>query len=122
MKITTLDGKEHEFKFGIGFVRAIDKVYTVEKEGFKFGVGLDLTLTKLISRDPVTLAEYLYNARKDSTLTREAIENLLDSLPNKEYEALYDAVIDEISKANATASKYKAVKANLQAAQKKNKK
>ena len=47
-----INGKEYEFKFGIGFVNEMDKRASVQAEnGVKFGLGIEVLVAKLKTWD-----------------------------------------------------------------------
>lgn len=43
----TVDGKVRELKFGIGFVRELDKIYCMKSDGLEYGMGLALAYPQL---------------------------------------------------------------------------
>lgn len=108
-----INGKDVEFKFGIRFLRELDKHYYMEKNDIKFGLGLDLSLTQILAGYPEYLATYLYCANKAMKVkvTQDDIDEYLESLDD--LEPIFDEVIKELSEGNATKSKVTAAQAAL---------
>lgn len=107
--VLTINGTDHELNFGVRFVRELDKKYYVESQGgIKFGTGIETRVPMLLTGDAVTLAEFIYTAldtdgKKKPTM--QDIDNYVDSV--EDIEALFDEVIEELKKQNATKMKMK---------------
>lgn len=68
MKIE-VNGKQHEVKFGIRFIRELDKKHTFKEDGFEIGIGVITVAEHLSIGDPVALADVLFAGTNDLTLT-----------------------------------------------------
>jgi len=100
--VLTINSKEYELNFGIGFLRETDKKYFVEKAGIKFGASMDLKIPYLLAGDTVTLSDVLYAATHalKSRPAQKDIDTYIDSA--EDIEALFEEVVDELKKSNAT--------------------
>lgn len=94
----TIDKKQYDFKFGVGFVRKLDENYGIKQNGIAFGFGLARVVPGLNSYDPAVLAEVLQCAAKQAiNLTK--IDDYLDDC--SDLEKVFETVLEEMSKANA---------------------
>lgn len=101
--ILNIKDKEYEIHFGMAFVRALDKKYNTKGAGgSQFGLGLEVAIPKVMSGDTITLAELLYEgtAAEKSRPTQKDIDEYIDNV--EDIETLFDEVIDELKKQNAT--------------------
>lgn len=110
MKIKIND-KEIELKFGVRFVRELDKLKGVSQNGIKFGMGLNRTVPTLLTYDPSALADVLYCAsyKADKRPTMAQIEDFIDDDEN--IETTFKDVLEALQQSNATKTLVK----NLQA-------
>lgn len=102
----TVNGTDYKIRFGIGFVRAMDEKYFVKTQtGIKFGMGLETKIPILLGGDPVTLAEFLYEGTctEEKRPSQEEIDDYLDTV--EDMNALFDEVVEELKKQNATKMK-----------------
>jgi len=102
----TMEGTEYQFNFNIRFMRAINKLAQVPVEGIpniKRDVGLQYTVARVIDKDVEALIDVLIAANSgfEPRLTEAVIENHIDNEAT-DIEALFDTVIDFLSKSNAT--------------------
>ncbi|HEL1262771.1 TPA: tail assembly chaperone [Streptococcus equi subsp. zooepidemicus] len=97
-----IKGKTHNIKFGTRFVAEMDKNHIAEREGMKFGAGLQSTVPFLFERNVVTLAEIIYTG----TITespRPSLNDIYDYIDEAEdIEKLFDDVLDELRQSNAS--------------------
>lgn len=98
----TINGNEQELHFGIGFVRELDNVAGVNKNGIQLGMGLTLTMPSLKSYNPAALSNVIYAA----TVTNSPrpglgdVDKYLESITSAdEIERIFDEVNEEINKA-----------------------
>lgn len=102
MKIVLKD-KEVELKFGVGFVRELDKLREIDNgKGIKFGAGLMLVLPMLKTLDPAALADVLLASAKATAkfkVSQSDVDNWVDEQAN--LEAVFDDVNEELTKSNA---------------------
>jgi hypothetical protein len=99
----TINGKEYRFRFGIGFVRKLDGKNSFEKSGIRFGMGLESEMPKLIMRDVVALSDLLYAANETETprIKQSELDGYIDN-KDTDIENLFDSVVTELKKSNAT--------------------
>lgn len=104
----TIKDKIYKFKFGIGFVRYMDGKSSINQNGVQFGVGLETLVPKLMSRDTVALSDSLYiaNRTENPRITADAVDDFIDD-ENTDVESLFEQVIEELKKSNATRLKVK---------------
>lgn len=94
----TIDKKQYDFKFCVGFVRKLDENYGIKQNGVPFGFGLARAIPGLNSYDPAVLAEVLQCAAKQAiNLTK--LDDYLDDC--QDLEKVFKTVLEEMSKANA---------------------
>ena len=98
-----INNKEVELKFGVKFVRELDKVAGLDVNGASFGMGLTKSIPALKTADPAVLADVIYSAAS----TNKAFRPSQDDVDNFIYdydgdlEKLFDDVTKEMSAANA---------------------
>jgi len=95
----TINGKEQELKFNIGFIRALNKVYTADMNGISFGMGLNMANVQLQQYDPSGLTEVIRAALKGKFKLEtidEAVE--LYAEENDGLGGLFEAIIEEMGK------------------------
>lgn len=117
----TINDVVYSFKFGIGFVREINKRDTREVEGMsrKQEIGLQMAVAGLIDEDPVALVDILDLANKTEKprVTRNALDSYIED-ESTDITALFAEVLDFLKTANATkttvAKILKAVEAEME--------
>lgn len=102
--ILAINGTDYRVKFGVGFIRELDKkYYTENKTGtVKYGLGIETQVPLLLTNDIVTLAEFLHlgTCAEKKRPTQEEIDDYIDNA--EDIEALFAEVIEELRKSNAT--------------------
>lgn len=101
--VLTINGTDYTEKFGIGFVRELDEKYFVKSQsGVKFGTGLETKIPMLLTNDVVTLSEFLYlgTCAEEKRPTQKEVDNYVDNV--EDIEAVFDEVLSELKKHNAT--------------------
>lgn len=100
--ILRIKDKEYNVHFGIKFIRELDKKYFLEEKGAKFGAGLELKVTALYNCDTVALSEILYlgTCTEKSRPSMDEIDEYIENCEN--LEGLFDEVLSELKKGNAT--------------------
>ncbi len=101
--VMTINGQDYPVRFGIGFVRELDKKYFVEsKSGVKFGYGLETEVPMLLTNDVITLAEVLYlsTCTEEKRPTQAEVDEYIDGVDD--IEALFAETLGELKKHNAT--------------------
>ncbi|CAK8054116.1 tail assembly chaperone [Eupransor demetentiae] len=103
----TINGTEHQFKFGMRFIRELDKTKEVDANGVKFGVGVEMGINRLVSmNDPEALEDILIsaNAAADEKLTVEEMDAYLED-DNTNIDELTEKVIDALLNSKFTSKK-----------------
>ena len=104
----TINDKKVELKFGVRFLRELDKIASVENSGIKFGMGLSRSILGLRAYDAAVLADVLY-AASYGKVGQATIDHYLDNC--EDLEKIFDDVIKEISESNAANLAVKKMKA-----------
>jgi hypothetical protein len=113
---------EYGVKFGIGFVRKLDEKYYVQNNtSVKFGLGVETQVPKLLTGDPVALSEFLYlgTCAEEKRPSQADVDEYLDDAEN--IDVLFDEVIEELRRSNATRAKLGELEANLKEEEEKEK-
>lgn len=101
--VVTINGTDYNVKFGIGFIRELDKKYfTQSQSGLKFGMGMEVKIPMLLTKDVITLAEFLHTGTctEEKRPTQKEIDEYIDSVES--IESLFEEVVEELKKQNAT--------------------
>ena len=113
----TINDVVYQFKFGLGFVREINKkVSKTDGNNAKQELGLQYAVAGLIDEDPLALVDILDLANK--TEKPRVTRNLLDAYIEDEdtdLSALFADVLDFFGKSNATRKMTEAVKTMVEA-------
>ncbi|MCT3038378.1 hypothetical protein EFS27_03565 [Leuconostoc mesenteroides] len=98
-----INNKEVELKFGVKFVRELDKVAGLDVNGASFGMGLTKSIPALNTADPAVLADVIYSAASTNKAFRPSqddVDKFIDDYDG-DLEKLFDDVTKEMSAANA---------------------
>ena len=120
--ILKIKDTEYRVKFGIGFVRKLDEKYYVQNNtSVKFGLGVETQVPKLLTGDPVALSEFLYlgTCAEEKRPSQADVDEYLDDAEN--IDVLFDEVIEELRRSNATRAKLGELEANLKEEEEKEK-
>lgn len=109
----TINDKVYQFKFGMGFMREIDgrvKRTNPEAPEVKVNIGLQMAIAGLVDKDPVTLVDVLDIANKGHTprVKRSELDDYIDD-DDTDIDGIFDEVMDELKKRNATKANTAAV-------------
>ena len=107
----TINDKDYTFKFGLRFVRELDKQITTNENGIEFGVGTAIKLAQLVNaKDLAALSDVLLVANQTETPRIKAVDldNFIEE--HEDVEGLLKEVIAELEASNATSSKVKTVR------------
>lgn len=97
----TINDKIYSFRFGVKFVRELDKNHAIEREGIRFGMGLAAKiLPELKTANIATLADILYLANRTESpkLNQGEIDDFIDNC--EDLESVFDMVLKEITESN----------------------
>lgn len=99
----TINEEVFKFKFGIGFMREMNKKQKRTENGVTKEIGLQMAVAGLIDGDVEDLINILDVANKteDLRVTRKQIEEYIED-ENTDIDELFKEVLDFLSKANAT--------------------
>ena len=101
----TIGDSVYSFKFGIGFVRDINKrvLKSVEDTNKKQELGLQYAVAGLIDEDPIELVDILLTANKTENprITAAKLESYLED-ESTDMSALCNSVLDFFARSNAT--------------------
>ena len=102
----TINEKVYPFKFGLGFVREINKTMSKPIEGVTNGkqdVGLQFAVAAILDEDPVGLVDVLDIANKTEMprVTKKQLDAYIED-ESTDLEALFAEVLDNLKSANAT--------------------
>lgn len=112
--ILKIKDKEYRVKFGVGFVRELDKKYYVQgNTSVKYGLGVETQVPNLLTGDPVALAEFLYlgTYAEEKRPSQAEVDAYIDEAEGME--TLFDEVIEELRRSNATRVKVGELERNL---------
>lgn len=115
--IININGKEYEARFGIGFVRELDKKYNMQYiAGQKMGYGIEAVIPLVLAGDATALAEVLLagTVTCKTRPSQDDIDLFIDEM--EDYDGFVEAVIEELKKQNATKKKVAELEKNYKAA------
>lgn len=97
MKIT-VGNEEQELNFGVGFVRELDTVAGMKKDGMTLGYGTIRSLPALQAYDSAVLSDVLYSAAVDNSPRsgKKDFDKYIESLTMSKLEKLFADVQKEI--------------------------
>ncbi len=102
----TIKGTVYQFKFGMGFMRMLNKELKQPVDGLKDveqDIGLQYKIACVMEGDIVALVDVLYAANSgfDPRVSRDKIDEYIDN-ECEDIEELFTKVLDFLRKANAT--------------------
>lgn len=109
MKVT-IDNKDYELNFGMGFVRALNKAQGMIVQEVNIGNAIEKTLPGLLARDPEMLEAYVLCANRDLTQRNvdKFIENLvLSDEDGQAFEEFADKLLDAVKEGTMTRLPFK---------------
>ena len=92
--ILNIGGREYTLRFGIGFLREMNKLHSVEMEGTKTGYGARQALN-----DPLAFIDLIKagTVTENQKPSNEAIEAYLEDLVvNEKYDETINAIVEEL--------------------------
>nr|DAQ76701.1 MAG TPA: tail assembly chaperone [Caudoviricetes sp.]DAS08600.1 MAG TPA: tail assembly chaperone [Caudoviricetes sp.] len=101
MQLRLNENKTVEVKFGVGFVRELDKNHPLEAKGIKLGMSLSMKIPEILGGDVASLSDVLYAGTllEKERPTQTEIDNFIDE--HEDIEALFDEVIKALEESNA---------------------
>ena len=111
MKLT-INNKEQNLTFGIGFLRELDKIAPVIIKDIALGMGLQMKIPELLAGNLATLSDIVYCATftNPSRPTRLEVDTFIETLPEDELDLLFDLIYEELEKSTAGKRAIKAIK------------
>lgn len=108
----SINGKDVDLKFGIGFVRDMDKRKEQEVEGMKFGVGLTIALELIDNSNSMdALLEVVQSAIKhDGEYTIEEIIAALEELSEEEQAVFLESLEQKLKTSPVVQASYQKMK------------
>lgn len=108
-----INGQVYQFKFGMGFMREINKKLKTPIDGVKDAtqnIGLRMAIASVLDGDVEGLVDLLEVANKTETprVTKALLDEYIDN-EDTDIDKLFDDVTDFLSRANATKKTYNAL-------------
>lgn len=102
----TINGVVYQFKFGMGFMREVNKKIGAPVDGLpdvKKNIGLQYLVAGVIDGDVEALVDVLDVANKGQTprVTKALLDDYIDD-EETDIDKLFESVVDFLKKANAT--------------------
>lgn len=99
----TINGAVYKFKFGIGFMREMNKKQKQTTNGITKEIGLQMGIAGIIDGDIEDLITILdvSNKTEEPRVTKELIETYIED-SNTDIDALFTKVLDFLKEANVT--------------------
>lgn len=93
----------YQFNFGVGFLREINKLSKITKDGISKDIGLQLKVGGLVEGDVLDLVDVLDVANKGQSprLSKKLLEAFIDD-PDTDIDQIFEDVLDFLKKSNAT--------------------
>ena len=100
--ILEINDQEYSFKFGIRFLREMDKKYTIQQNGIPFGASMQMIAAKLLTGDITALMQVLTVASETEKpkVKESELECYIEELDD--IEKFLDDVMEELKNSNAT--------------------
>lgn len=100
--LLTIGGRDYVLRFGLGFLREMNKLHSAELEGMKTGYGaMTLFNAGQALNDPLALVDIIKAATVTETQkpSNEAIESFIEELiVNETYDQTMTELVDELKK------------------------
>lgn len=102
----TINDKDYQFIFGYGFIKELNRRYTIHEKGLSLKAGLDTTLANFFNNDIETLVEMLKVGNLTET-PKISEKELAEYVAESDIEKLFDEVLEELKKSGFTRMKTK---------------
>lgn len=95
--------KDFELKFGVGFLRELDKEFEIEYQRQRFGVGLE-TVYPFLEIDNLPTLATVIRCAITKTVSQIAVDKAIDKYGEEhgDYDELFEEVKNELKKSPAT--------------------
>lgn len=102
----TINNQVYQFKFGMGFLRELNKQVVIPVDGIpgaKKDIGFRYTLESFLDNDPEALVAILDTANRGQAprVTREILDDYVDDV-NTDIDQLFEDVLGFLKSSNAT--------------------
>ena len=99
MKLIEINNKEYPLHYGLDFIREMDKRYTVNTNGFTFGVGVQSGVIYLTQGNPVVLEDIILSATHTlkQSPSKEEIEQWIEE--QEDLEVVFDGFLKSFKSA-----------------------
>lgn len=116
----TINKKTVNVRFGVGFVRELDKRFPLEAKGVKLGMSLSMKIPEILGGDVASLSDVIYagTVLEKERPSQQEIDEFIDNHSN--IETLFDEVLKELEESNAGKRILKQNKATLNQENKEN--
>lgn len=116
----TINEKTVNVRFGVGFVRELDKRFPLEAKGVKLGMVLSMKIPEILGGDVASLSDVIYagTVLEKERPSQQEIDEFIDK--HSDIEALFDEVLKELEESNAGKRILKQNKATLNQENKEN--
>lgn len=96
-------------------MRHLDGKSSIKQDGIQFGIGLETLIPNLLTGNTVTLSDCLFvaNMTEKPRITQDQLDNYIDD-EETNIDSLFDDVLEELKKSNATKKKAEKLLENYQ--------
>ena len=121
MNYLTINGVEYAFKFGVGFMKKVDRMFKVdvpEVPSIQKNIGLRVVISTVMDGDVESLETILMTANEGQNprLTTDVLDAYIED-ETTDIEHLFDEVLDFLRKANVTKALMKSLDELVEAQQ-----
>lgn len=111
-----INGKEYPIKFGLRFIRELDKIYNIDQKGLRFGVGLTVIAQRLAMLDVTvipTIIKLALSKEDSKNITMEMLDEWVEN--QDDLGALCENFIVKLETSKATKPQMDKMKAEMKA-------
>lgn len=114
--IITINGTDYPLTFDLGFIRRLNALRGIQRDGINVRGAVNITMPTLIMGDVETIADYILCANKNLTLKK--VDEYLESVANNDdtgeaFEKLIDEIIDGVKQGSMTRIPFKKAMADM---------
>ncbi|ETA74163.1 tail assembly chaperone [Ligilactobacillus equi] len=108
--VIEINGTDYPLNFDIGFIRRLNVMRGIERDGINIRGAVNITIPALIMGDVETIADYILCANKN--LTVKKVDTYLEDVANRDdtgelFEKLIDEIIDAVKQGSMTRLPFK---------------